>query len=80
MNEIPTLTLVKPKKKTSLVILKKETVRVNIATPDLNIQETPDRTNVILSSLLLASTIILLAINVNTACMWAKDFNNFLNY
>jgi hypothetical protein len=80
MNEIPTLTLVKPEKKTSLVSLKKETVRVNLTTPDQIGRETPDRTNVILSPLLLASAIILLAINVNTACMWAKDFNSFLNY
>jgi hypothetical protein len=74
MNDKPTIALVR---KAPQIRLRKETVRVNV-TPAVDIVQTTNK-HITLSSLLLASAVLLLTVNVIMVTMWAKDVEGMIN-
>jgi len=74
MNDKPTIALVR---KAPQIRLRKETVRVNV-TPAVDIVQTTNK-HITLSSLLLASAVLLLTVNVIMVTMWAKDVEGIIN-
>ena len=74
MNDKPTIALVR---KAPQIRLRKETVRVNV-TPAEDIVQTTNK-HITLSSLLLASAVLLLTVNVIMVTMWAKDVEGMIN-
>lgn len=74
MNNKPTIALVR---KAPQIHLRKETVRVDVV-PVVDIVQTTNN-NIVLPSLLLASAVILLTVNVIMTTMWAKDVEGMIN-
>jgi len=74
MNDKPTIALVR---KAPQIRLRKETVRVNV-TPAVDIVQTTNK-HIALPSLLLASAVLLLTVNVIMVTMWAKDVEGMIN-
>jgi len=74
MNDKPTIALVR---KAPQIRLRKETVRVNV-TPAVDIVQTTNK-HITLPSLLLASAVLLLTVNVIMVTLWAKDVEGMIN-
>lgn len=73
MNNKPTIALVR---KAPQIHLRKETVRVDVV-PVVDIVQTTN--SIVLPSLLLASAVVLLTVNVIMTTMWAKDIEGMIN-
>ena len=74
MNDKPTIALVR---KAPQIRLRKEPVRVNV-TPAVDRVQTTNQ-HITSSSLLLASAVLLLTVNVIMVTMWAKDVEGMIN-
>ena len=73
MNNKPTIALVR---KAPQIHLRKETVRVGVV-PVVDIVQTTN--SIVLPSLLLASAVVLLTVNVIMTTMWAKNIEGVIN-
>ena len=73
MNNKPTIALVR---KAPQIRLRKETVRVDVV-PVVDIVQTTN--SIVLPSLLLASAVVLLTVNVIMTTMWAKNIEGVIN-
>lgn len=73
MSNKPTIALVR---KAPQIHLRKETVRVDVV-PVVDIVQTTN--SIILPSLLLASAVVLLTLNVIMTTLWAKDVEGMIN-